>query len=86
MRFFAAPTNGTEFSPVSSAPLMTPLRRIVDATVTTATAAPIHGSDRDTRRDSRAPAQLAIRFDIVMHGSCAMCVPQAVASSCVTEI
>jgi len=61
MRFFAAPTIGIAFNPVSTAPLITPFRRIVDATVTTAIAAPIHGSDRDTRRESRAPPQLAIR-------------------------
>jgi hypothetical protein len=61
MRFFAAPTIGIPFSPVSMAPLMTPFRRIVDATVATAMAAPIHGSDRDIRRDSRAPPQLTSR-------------------------
>ena len=49
MMFFAAPTSGTAFNPVSSAPLITPFRRIVDATVATAMAAPIHGSDRETR-------------------------------------
>jgi hypothetical protein len=61
MMFFAAPTKGMEFSPVSSAPLITPLRRMVPATVVTAIAAPTHGSDRDNRRDKRAPPQLAIR-------------------------
>ena len=66
MMFLAAPTNGTEFRPVSSAPLITPLRRIVPATVATAIAAPIQGSDLDTRRESRAPAQLVIRFVIVI--------------------
>jgi hypothetical protein len=75
MMFLAAPTNGTEFKPVSSAPLITPLRRIVPATVATAIAAPIQGSDFDTRRESRAPAQLPIRFVIVIPFTRAMCVP-----------
>lgn len=59
--FFANPTNGVALSPVSSAPLITPLRRIVDATVATAIVAPIQGSDRETRRDNLAPPQLASR-------------------------
>jgi hypothetical protein len=75
MMFLAAPTKGTEFRPVSSAPLITPLRRIVPATVATAIAAPIQGSDLDIRRESRAPAQLAIRFVIVIRFTCAMYVP-----------
>jgi hypothetical protein len=37
---------------------MTPLRRIEEATVTTAMAAPIHGSDFAARRDSRAVPHL----------------------------
>lgn len=61
MMFLAAPTSGTAFSPVSSAPLITPLRRIVDATVAAATAAPTHGSDRAIRRDNLAPPHLASR-------------------------
>ena len=75
MMFFAAPTSGMAFSPVSSAPLITPFRRIVAPTVSTAIPAPIQGSDRDTRRDSRAPAQLATRVVIVIPITCAMCVP-----------
>ena len=75
MMFFAAPTNGTEFSPVSRAPLITPLRRIVPATVATAIAAPIQGSERETRRESRAPAQLATRSVIVTELTHAMRVP-----------
>jgi hypothetical protein len=38
-------------------------------------AAPIHGSERDTRRDSRAPPQLVTRWAIVMSWDCAKCVP-----------
>ncbi len=45
---------------------MTPFRRIVETAVATAMAAPIHGRDRDTRRDSRALPHRAIRFVIVM--------------------
>lgn len=77
MMFLAAPTNGIELRPVSSAPLITPLRRIVPATVATAIAAPIQGSDVAIRRESRAPAQLAIRFVIVIRPTSAMCVPCA---------
>jgi hypothetical protein len=40
---------------VSSVPLTTPLRRIVDATVATATTVPMIGIDRRSRRESRAP-------------------------------
>ena len=73
--FFAAPRNGTAFSAESSAPLMTPFRRIVEAIVTTAMAAPTIGSDRDTRRDIRAPPHLATRFVIVMREERARRVP-----------
>ena len=52
--FFAAPMPGSAFSPVSSAPLMTPFRLIVATTVAAAIAAPRIGIDRETRRDSRA--------------------------------
>ena len=41
-------------------------QEIVPATVAIAIAAPIQGSERETRRESRAPAQLAIRFVIVI--------------------
>jgi len=75
MMFLAAPTSGTAFNPVSSAPLITPLRRIVDATVAAAIAAPTHGSDRETRRDNLAPPQLASRCAIVMTIACARVVP-----------
>jgi hypothetical protein len=74
--FLAAPTSGTAFKPVSSAPLITPLRRMVDATVTIATAAPIHGSDRDTRLESRAPPQLVIRCVIVIAMVTARVIPR----------
>jgi NADH dehydrogenase len=50
----------------SSAPLMTPFRRIAEATVTTAIAAPIHGSDRDTRLDILAPPHRAMRSIIAI--------------------
>ena len=36
---------------------------MVEATVTMATAAPIHGSERDIRRDNRMPPHRATRFD-----------------------
>jgi hypothetical protein len=62
---------------VSRAPLITPLRRMVDATVTIATAAPIHGNDRDTRRDSRAPPQRAILCVIVMAIGVARAIPSS---------
>jgi len=39
---------------------------MVDAIVPIAMAAPIHGNERDTRLDSRAPPQLVIRRAIVM--------------------
>lgn len=58
--------NGTAFRIESSAPLITPLRRIADATVTTAIAAPMTGSDRDILRDIRAPPQRATRCVMVM--------------------
>jgi hypothetical protein len=61
MRFFAAPTNGTAFSPVSTAPPTTPFFLIVAATVASAIAPPIHGTDRASLRDIRAPAHLANR-------------------------
>jgi hypothetical protein len=51
---------------VSSAPLITPFFRIVDATVASAIAPPTQGNDRDSRRDSRAPPHLATRWVIVM--------------------
>jgi hypothetical protein len=51
---------------VSSAPLITPLRRIADTTVTAPIANPIHGSERAIRLDIRAPAHLMTRsvFDM----------------------
>jgi hypothetical protein len=42
------------------------LRRIVEATVAIAIAAPTRGSDRATRCESRAPPHLTNRFVIVM--------------------
>ncbi len=45
---------------------MTPFRRIADATVTTAIAAPITGNERESRRDIRAPPHRATFCVIVM--------------------
>ena len=53
--FFTRPTTGTALSPVSSDPLITPLRRIVAATVATANTVPTIGIDRRSRRDNLAP-------------------------------
>ncbi len=55
--FFAAPTNGMAFSPVSMIPLKNPFRFIVATTVATAMAVPMRGTERDTLRESRAPPQ-----------------------------
>jgi hypothetical protein len=48
---------------------------MVDAIVTIATAAPIHGNERDTRLDSRAPPQLVMRRVIVMGTLVAKAIP-----------
>lgn len=60
--FFIAPTTGRAFSAVSRPPRSTPFRFMVPTTVTSAIAAPTQGSDRDARRDNRAPPQRTIRF------------------------
>src|SRR5215210_4641386 len=75
--FFAAPTNGTALRPVSNAPLITPFRRIVEAAVATAIAAPTHGIDRAMRRETRAPPHLAMRSVILMPSNDARRVPPA---------
>ena len=62
----AAPTNGIALSPVSSVPLMSPLRLTVETTVARAIAPPIQGMDFANRRDSRALPHLATRFVIVI--------------------
>jgi len=64
--FLAAPTRGMAFRPVSSVPLITPLRLMVDATVATAMRAPTQGRERDRRRERRAPPQRVTRCVIVM--------------------
>ena len=56
--FFIAPTNGMALRPVSSVPLTTPFRRIVDRTVAAAIAVPRTGIDRRNRRDNLAPPHL----------------------------
>lgn len=48
---------GIAFSPVSKAPPITPLRRIVAMTVAAAITAPMIGMDFDNRRESRALPQ-----------------------------
>ena len=54
---------------------MTPLRLIVEATVATAITPPTQGSDRERRRDSRAPPQRATRVVIVMRVGAAIGIP-----------
>jgi NADH dehydrogenase len=63
---------------VSSAPLITPFRRIAENTVAAPMTAPIHGSDRAIRFDIRAPAHLAIRSVIAMQHHAAIGIPPVV--------
>jgi hypothetical protein len=63
--FFAAPTNGMAFSPVSMIPLKKPFRFIVATTVATAIAVPMIGTERETRRESLAPPQRTNLFVVV---------------------
>jgi len=81
MTFFAAPTPGSAFRPVSSTPLITPFRRIVATIVATAIAAPRMGMERDTRRESRAPPQRASRLVMVMAEESARRIPDGLVSS-----
>jgi hypothetical protein len=53
--FLIAPTNGTALSVQSSVPQNSPFRRIASPIVTTASAVPIHGTDRASRRVTRPP-------------------------------
>jgi hypothetical protein len=64
--FFSAPTNGIALKPVSSVPLTTPFRRIVDRTVAAAIAVPRTGIDRRNRRDNLAPPHLVSFCPILM--------------------
>jgi hypothetical protein len=73
--FFAAPRNGTAFNPVSSPPRMTPLRRIVAATVRSATAAPSHGTLRAARPVSHVPPHPTMFWVVDMRLSFAIAVP-----------
>jgi hypothetical protein len=63
---------------VSSAPLITPLRRIADTIVTAPIAIPIHGSDRAIRFDIRAPAHLMTRSVFDMNDASAKRIPPVI--------
>lgn len=63
------------FSPVSNAPLTTPLRRIVAPIVARARRVPTIGSDRRNRADILMPPHRAIRFAIVIRQSRANAMP-----------
>jgi hypothetical protein len=76
--FFIAPRIGTALRPVSSAPPKNPFRRMVAATVASATAVPIHGILRAARLDSRAPPQRAMRPVIVITAELCKCRSRAV--------
>ena len=66
--FFAAPTNGIAFNPVSTIPPKNPFRFMVATTVARAIAVPTIGSDRDIRRDILAPPHLTSRSLTAMPG------------------
>jgi hypothetical protein len=66
--FFAAPTKGIAFNPVSAAPPKNPFRLIVAPTVASAIAVPIQGTERPSRREIRMPPHRAIRCPMFMAG------------------